>query len=222
MNLTIKTFINGREIPRAQVLEWERRRALVVLRKLGVRPSGQSQMAILHQLEARKQELGSEGMLRVLRKELMISEPAAVLFARLSAGARRFSITELVASGGRAEDFVAWFNERGASNDEQAMRAATPDHYVIRTNANGSQEVVETNGGSPLVARFFVDYNDQSGLRSRADSNYPLQIAGVACSASGVALGGVRHQFRNEGNGFRAKLLVEYPLLVLPQILPCH
>ena len=160
--------------------------------------------------------------MKLLRRELALSEHAAVLIARLSAGTRRFSITELVVSGGRAEDFVAWFNERGRINDECTMLAGTPDHYVIRTDSHGAQEVVETSGGSPMVARFFIDYEDLSSLRSPSDHSFPLQVAGVARSASGVAVGGVRHQFRNEGSGFRARLLVEYPLLILPQIVPGH
>ncbi len=222
MNNSIKTLINGKEIPRAAVLEWEKKRALVVLKKLGAKPVSDDLIVLRQQLAERKQMLGTEGMMKILRRELTISDPMAVLTAHLSFGYRRFSITELVSSEGTAEQFVEWFNERTRINDERAMLAATPDHFVIKTNADGSQEVVETNGGSPLAAHFFIDYEDLSILRSSVDPDYPLQLAGVARSASGVALGGVRHQFRNEETGFRAKLLVEYPLFILPQVLTGH
>lgn len=222
MNLAITTIINGKEIPRAHVLEWERRRALIVLKKLRVKPASRDLAVMRQQLAERKQELGTEGMLKMLRRELAVADTIAVLVARFSTGARRFSVTELVASNGSADQFVAWFNERARINDERAFVAGTPDHYVIQTATDGSQDVVETNGGSPLVARFSIDYEDLSSLRSPADPAYPLQIAGVARSANGAALGGVRHQFRNEGKGFRARLLVEFPLLILPQTVSGH
>jgi len=222
MNISIKTIINGKEIPRADVLAWETKRASTVLKKLGVKPVS-SDLAIMHQqLANQKHELGTERILQLLHRELAISDLFAILTARLSFGARRYSMTELVVSHGTAEQFVEWFNERTQTNDELAMLAGTPDHYCIRTNNDGSQYVVETNGGSPLVAQFFIDYEDLSSLRSPVDPTYPLQIAGVARSANGLALGGVRHQFRNEGDGFRARLLVEYPLFILPQVLTGH
>lgn len=222
MSLSIRTFINEREIPRNQVLDWERRRALVVLRKLGVKPESQALPALRRQLLARKQALGGAELLNILRWELALSTPMAVATAALSMGARRFSITELLVSAGTAEQFVDWFHERARLNDEAAMLGGTPDHYLIRTNPDGSQEVVETNGGSPLAARFFIDYEDLSSLRSPVDVSYPLQVAGVARTAGGRPIGGVRHQFRNEGTGFRARLLVEFPALMLPQVLSGH
>lgn len=222
MSIDIKTLINGKEVPRTQVLAWEKKRAQVVLNKLGATPASDDLALLRQQLATLKQALGTRRMLHILRRELAVSDPMAVLTARLSFGYRRFSITELVSSRGSAEQFVAWLNERARLNDEAAMLAATPDHYVIQTNPDGSQEVVETNGGSPLAAHFYIDYTDLSSLRSPVDPAYPLQIAGVARSAGGVALGGVRHQFRNEGSGFRARLLVEYPLLILPQVLSGH
>lgn len=222
MTISIKTFINGKEIPRTHVMEWEKRRALSVLKKLGAHPISPNLADLQQQIAERKQELGSEALLKILRWELAISNPMSVVIAGLSFGARRFSVTELVTSHGTAEHFVEWFNERAKINDENAMLAGTPDHYLIRTNADGSQEVVETNGGSPLAAHFFIDYQDLSSLRSPIDAAFPWQIAGVARSSTGLAVGGVRHQFRNENGGFRARLLVEYPLLILPQVISGH
>ncbi|PTQ90610.1 hypothetical protein C8N29_1028 [Agitococcus lubricus] len=222
MKLNITTIINGHEIPRTHILDWEKHRAKVVLKKLGVQPIGEDLATLQSQLMARKQMLGTDGLLNRLRLDLALSSPTAALTAYLSRGARRFSVTELVVSSGTAEQFVDWFNQRAQINDEQSMIAATPDHYIIRTAPDGSQEVIETNGGSPLAARFFIDYQDLSSLRSAVEPSYPLQIAGVAKTKGGMPIGGVRHQFRNEGNGFRARLLVEFPLLILPQVISGH
>lgn len=222
MNVAVRAFINGREVPRGQVLDWERRRAQAVARKLGATPVGLDLPTLNRQLLVHKLKLGPARILHILRRELAVSDAVAVLTARLSFGARRFSAIELLVDGGSAQQFVDWFNERGRINDEAAMLAGTADHYVLRSTPDGAHEVVETNGGSPLAARFFIDYDDLSSLRSAIDPDYSLQIAGVARSAGGLPIGGVRHQFCDEGQGFRARLLVEFPLLILPQIVSGH
>ena len=223
MAIGIKTFIGGREIPRAQVQEWERRRALVVLKKLGGQPFGDEDLKTLnYQILNRKLTLGSEGIRQLLQSELALSQPIANFVARMSCGLRRYSVTELLVDRGSAKEFVEWFLQRNELNDEITMLAASPDHYLIQKNADGAQEVIETTGGSPLVGRFMIDYLDLSSLRSSPDSHYPYQAAGVARSEGGLAIGGVRHQFRNEGFGFRAKLLVEFPMMIMPGAVSAH
>lgn len=220
--MDLRTFIGGREISRDQILEWELQRARRVLRQLGVHPEGSNLVQLRWQLTARKRELGTEGLLLCLRRDLAFSVPFANLTARLSAGRRRFSCIEIVSSVGSAEHFCSWFQEQSRLDDHSVMVAATPDHFILRTLEDGRQEVVETNGGSPLAAQFFIDYGDLSSLRSKRDPDYPLELAGVARSSGGLALGGVRHQFRNEGTGFRARLLVEFPFLILPTVVSGH
>lgn len=223
MSVIITTFIAGREIPRRHVLDWERRRARVVLKRLGGKPAGNENLDILRQqLSDRKAALGSDGMLQLLRGELRIAQPLTHALAYLSCGWRRFSVTELLVQGGSAEAFSNWFLQRVELNDEAALLAACPDHYLIRTDAQGGQEVVETTGGSPLASRFTVDYRDLSSLRSQADPSFPYQAAGVARAANGLAIGGVRHQFRDEAGGFRARLTVEFPGLILPGAVAAH
>ena len=222
MTTSFRILIGDNEISYTEVLQWEKRRAAIVLKKLGIKPHADDLPALRQQLLARKMELGADGLLQRLHRELAISNPVASLTARLSVGKRRFSVTRIISSHGSAEAFVAWFNDRTKLNDELAMLTATPDHYVIRTRPDGFQEVVETNGGSPLAAQFYIDYQDLSSLQSQPDPAFPLQIAGVARSAGGVALGGVRHQFRNEGTGFQAKLTVEFPWLILPGVIEGH
>lgn len=223
MAISIKTFIGGREIGREQVLEWERRRALIVLKKLGGQPCADDDLNTLNrQVLERKLALGSEGIRQLLQRELAVAQPVANFVARMSFGFRRYSVTELLVDRGSAKEFVEWFLQRNELNDELTMLAASPDHYVIQKNADGVQEVIETTGGSPLVGRFMIDYQDLSSLRSSPDPRYPYQAAGVARSEGGLAIGGVRHQFRDEGSGFRAKLLVEFPTMIMPGAVSAH
>lgn len=73
------------------------------------------------------------------------------------------------------------------------------------------QEVIETTGGSPAPLRFLIGYEDTTSLTSPHDPDVPVESAGVARTPSGVALGGVRHQFRDTPLGFDARLVVEFP-----------
>ncbi|MCH7391697.1 hypothetical protein [Acinetobacter dispersus] len=221
MHSNIHIFINDQRITNTAILQWEKRRAQVVLKKLGLISQSEDLLVLRQLLLKRKAELGQNKIKAILKNELRISDFFAKLIARLSLGYRRLSITEIFVENAKAEQFVEWFKKCTKENNEEAMLAGTPDHYVIATH-NGTQEVIETNGGSPLVARFYIDYNELSSLRSDIDPSFPLQIAGVARSKDGFAIGGVRHQFRNEGNGFRAKLTVEYPLLILPTVISGH
>lgn len=102
------------------------------------------------------------------------------------------------------------------------MIAAHPDHFLIDTAADGRQEVVETTGGSPLATRFLVDYGDTSPLTTPSDPAFPVEAAGVARMDSGLAIGGVRHEFRDEPGGFHARLCVEFPALTAPHMIAQH
>jgi len=221
--MNIRAFIGGREIPREYVLAWERRRALVVLKKLGGTATGSEDLQILRSLILdRKLTLGPDGIRRLLKRELAVSQPLANFVAQISFSRRRFSVTELQVERGSASEFLNWFLQRAELNDERSMLAASPDHYLIQTNAAGAQEVIETTGGSPMVGRFLIDYQDLSSLRSLSDPAYPYQVAGVARAENGLAIGGVRHQFRDEGAGFRAKLTVEFPAMIIPGAVSAH
>lgn len=221
MHSNIHVFINSQKIANSEILEWEQKRANIVLKKLGSQAFSTGLSDLRHQLLNLKIELGQTRIKEILKNEIIISDIAAQLTARLSFGYRRFNITKIFVENAQAEQFVDWFNQSNQTNNELVMLAGTPDHYVISTK-NGRQEVIETNGGSPLAAKFYIDYDDLSSLRSAIDPTFPLQIAGVARSTDGLAIGGVRHQFRNEKNGFWAKLTVEYPLMILPSIISGH
>lgn len=131
-------------------------------------------------------------------------------------------IQDLSVDGGTAEQFVEASDLWSETSDEAAMLQACPDHYVIRTLGDGRQDVLERTGGSPLPSLFFIDYDDISSLVTPADPQFPHQIAGVARTSDGVAIGGVRHQFRNTHNGFHARLTVEFPLPTLGRMVAGH
>lgn len=222
MAIDLDIFFGDERIAPERVEAWERRSAARALRKLGSRPAGGDLEALREQVATCKKALGHDAIRARLRRDLALSDVVARAVAWLSRGRRRFSVVDIVSPEGSAEAFALWFEDVARRNREDVMIAAAPEHYLIATDAAGRQEVIETNGGAPLPARFFVDYGDLSSLRSEADTAFPVQVAGVALAPDGTPIGGVRHQFRDEGEGFRARLTVEFPRFIMPSVIRGH
>ena len=218
---TIVADMTGTSIPRGEVLAWEDGRITAVARKLGVSvPNGAVAMRRDTLLQA-KLDLGSDTIAARLGREIRLSGAVARAAAAVS-GKRRISAVDLYIDGGNAGQFVDFFERGSKTSDEPMMLQACPDHFAIRTRENGWQEVLETTGGSPLPSLFLIDYEDVSSLVTTPDPQFPHQIAGVARTAGGVAIGGVRHQFRDTDNGFHARLTVEFPLPSLGRMVSGH
>jgi hypothetical protein len=209
--LTITAEIDGRSVPRSEVLAWEARRASKVCKKLGISaPSGDG-IAQRQALVARKLELGHDALERVLARELRWSERGERVIARLSRGRRRLCTVELTGARGSAEGMPQWYQNAIEAGDEAALIAACPDHYVLRAGDDGLQQVIETTGGSPLAMRIFLDDSDLTAITTRADPAFPVQWVAAGRDSSGQPVGAIRHQFRDEPNGFKARLTVEFP-----------
>ena len=220
--LSISSTLGGRTLGREQILSWEGRRITAAAKRLRVDVPASGSVATRREaLLQSKLALGSENIIDRLSRDIRISEPLARAQAAISSR-RRVSVTRLAVTGGTAQEFVAWFREQTAQSNEPAMLRACPDHFVIRTGKDGRQEVLETTGGSPLAARFSVDYTNAEGLVTPAHPKYPLQIAGVALGGKDQPIGGVRHQFCDTETGFEAILTVEFPFPTLPTMVSQH
>lgn len=209
---TIVALIYGRTVGRGEVLAWENRRIDAAAKKLGIdAPAAGGTEARREAFLSTKLALGSSEIESRLSRDIHWAERVSKVGARVSSRRRR-SITDLQVAEGSAAHFAEWFDTCSRDSDERAMLRACPDHFVIRTGTDGRQEVIETTGGSPMAARFYVDYSETSSLVTPPDPNFPHQIAGVARAADGTPVGGVRHQFRDLDKGFQARLTVEFPL----------
>lgn len=207
----IVATIDGQQFDRAAVQAWEDHRASVVMRKLGLLDPGLTLPERRAALLAHKLAMGHPAIRRHLRFDLFASHLIAVLLALLSGSRRKVSVCELAVSIGSAAHVQHWFEARVPLDDQAGMLAGCPDHYIIDTDAAGHQVVVETVGGAPFTSEIIITYGDDSGIVTPPDPAYPFQIVGVARLASGRAVGGVRHQFRQEGKGFRALITAEFP-----------
>ncbi len=218
----LRTLIAGRFVDRSAVQAWEDRRTAAVRRKLRLASSTAPREQQRRELLERKRSLGHEGLRAMLGRGLRWSERITRFSVAASAKRRRFSVCEIEVSEGSAEHFARWFEDRNRLDDEPAMIDACPDHYIIARDSEGRQRVVETTGGSPLPGEFTIDYSDTSSLHTPPDPSYPFQVAGVARLSDGLAIGGVRHQFRQEDTGFRALLTVEFPRAAPKRMIAEH
>lgn len=221
--LNITAEIGGRRVPREEVLAWERRRASKVCRRLGVTAPSDDVIALREALVARKLELGHEALEELLARELRWSARAGRVIAALSRGRRRLCTVELTGTGGSAEGMPQHYQRAMETGDEAALLAACPDHYVLRAGADGVQQVIETTGGAPLAARIFLSDGDSGKLTTRADPAFPVQwVALGRIGRTGPPAGAIRHQFRDEPNGFRARLTVEFSAATPPHLVRAH
>ncbi len=222
-SLTITAEVNGRSVSRSEVLEWEARRASKVCKKLGVTVSSGDLTAQRQALVARKLEIGHEGLERLLIRELRWSERGARLLTRLSRGRRRLCTVELTGTGGSAEVMPRYYQDAMETGDEAALLAACPDHYILCARGDGVQKVVETTGGSPLAARIFLDESGLNAVSTEADPAFPVQWVAVGgTTLSGSPTGAIRHQFRDEPNGFTVRLMGEFPAATPPTLIRAH
>lgn len=228
MATDITCVINGRSVSRAQVLEWELHRLRVVWQKLkpyatapvssqlnaatvasseSVAGIAQMRQDLLHL----KLQLGPQRIKEALANELALSGMVEKLLVGTSFGRYALSVTDIQCPQGSAEGFVQWFSGRVQANDEPAMLVACPDHYVIETQTNGQQFVLETTGGSPLASQFDIDYTNALGNPIALVSNLPVRVGGVALDHR-RAIGYAYHQFGTQaGGGFRGRLSVAFP-----------
>ncbi len=220
--LDIVAEIDGRRVPRNEVLAWEADRAQAVCRKLDITAPG-GLVARRDALVARKLELGHEALLRMLARELRVSSFSGRLVNALSRGKRRFCTIELTGSGGSAETMPGFYKWAMQTGDEAALLAASPDHYLLFEGEDGIQRVIETVGGSPLASRIFLDESDLSSVTTSADPDFPVQWVAVGrASVDGPASGAIRHQFRDESGGFRARLTIEFPAFIPQRLVRAH
>lgn len=144
------------------------------------------------------------------------------MMRRLSFGRVKPCRMEVFARGISAAEFVGWFEGRNAANDETALIAAHPEHYIIENTPEGRQEIWETNGGSPFTAHFVIDFSDKADAMAQRLEGYTHFIAGKAVDAEGRKVGGSMHQFRDTPDGMQGVLSIDYPMRTPNVIMSGH
>ena len=181
----LDVIIDGRVQDRAAVLAWESKRMAAVRRTMGLPPSQMPLHRQRDELADHKLALGHISVRSLIRRGLWLADKVSRLSVALSGDARRFGSCEIEVASGSAAHFARWFDDLTALNKEREMIVACPDRYIIAREADGRQLVIETTGGSPTAAQFWVDYTDSSSLRTSPDPSYQYQVAGAERLADG-------------------------------------
>jgi len=219
--------MNNSLVPKSNIDAWERKRLAAVLRKFNKNSANDEAdlLSLRKRLVETKLGFAYDEILNLLRVELAVSSALAKLMNAVSLGKRKACITEIIVEGITATEVAdgleALMLESSPSHDMVNL-SACPDHYVLRPLGKNRLEVIETTGGSPFPIQFFIDYGDEAGLTIPRDSSYPCQSVGVARLRDGTTIGGVRHQLRDQGNGFRARLAVEFPVMAPAYFIRQH
>lgn len=235
--MRIMVTIGGRELPEDLIDAWEMRTSERVARRLerafgldGPRrliERGSAGLAdVRRSLTDAKLQIDPQRLRDHLDRQMRFSAASAKLTDAASMGRRKASVVEITCEGSTARDIVcdleALFTTSSPRNRELLLMGA-PDHYVVEAGPGGVQELVENFGGAPTVSQFFITYGvpDEQIAHPR-DLTYPEQMVGLARLRDGTPAGGVRHQYRDEGDGFRAKIADESPALLPARFVRGH
>ncbi|CAO3608061.1 unnamed protein product [Cunninghamella blakesleeana] len=222
----VNSYANGKLFSKETVTQWELKRLEQVSKWFEVKAE-ENKHILRNNLTEIKLAIGDNELRNKLKFYLMISSFISSIVSFLSFGKRAFSIVEIVIEDTelKPKEFINKLNLILMDNSikyNKMKLMACPDHYLILTTGETTQEVIETTGGSPFPSQFFITYGDGEGLQSKKDPDYDEQIFGVARTKGGTVIGGVRHQVKKEANGLRVKLLVEFPSLVRPEMIKEH
>lgn len=176
-------------------------------------------------LTAYKVGLGEESLRQTLARDLRISNFCTRIGILLSGKRRKYSQVLIDLDFCSAETFQNFCEDIMLRNSPQNTwnnLAAHPHHYLLKALDPHKQEVIEKAGGSPLPLHFILQYNDQSGLTSSANPDYPIQITATAYLPQGLVIGGARHQVKNTSKGCQILLTIEFPGMLTNSMIHQH
>ena len=226
-------------VSREQVREWEAKRGiraiatirghlgdeqmLDVLSTAGIKGSEPDGLIEIREwLAVLKREMGHDGIRAMMSGRTKRSTKGVKGVLALSRGRSILVTIDVVAEGIGGPGFLDWFMRTHDADNEAEMLAANPDHWLISRGADGTQEVIETVGNAPLPSHILIRFDDEELPALAPDPSFPAQLVGVARLPDGRITGKVRHQFRDEGNGLRARLGIEFPRAFPPWIRRAH
>lgn len=223
--------IDNKEISFERILQWEFKRLVrahkVLTNVYGIHFQDEVSQWIktknIHALDKEitrvKLTIEPDKLREALKSKYDLGNAALMVAEKMSAGKRRFSTTEIFVpeSDLSAEDAAEKIFNIMQTNTDFNMRLnldASPDHYIFRKSGENVQEIVEISGGTVVPQHYFIHYDDLQGVQSEASQDYPIQIAGTMRLSNKTIIGAIRYQFKPEGDGFKVKILMEYPKLI--------
>ena len=226
MSEDIEVRIDGRLVTPAEIEAWEARRARAVLKSLRKRLKLEGSASMHHddlpslraEILRLKEQCGRDGLRKMLDGDIRLSNHLTNVVLAFSGSRRKPCVTEVRVFRCNARQISRAIDDLmscDTSDNRRSNLQACPDHYLLEPRGD-ILEVIETTGGSPRPAQFFLTFGDESGLTTPRDPSFAYQSMGTARSSLGKVIGGVRHQFRDEGDNAWARLMVEFPA-AMPQ-----
>lgn len=222
----MKIIIDGKSISKQELDQWKKKSYSKAIRTLKKRIVIIDDMDVMaRKVTEIKMQYSYNEIVELLKNKLWFSEKIMKLACTISRGKRKFSITEIEMSGISAKEIIDGIDtlmlKQSRKNDEVNL-SACPEHYVLRPLGKNTLEVIETTGNSPLPVQFFIEYNNETGIQTARDCSYEYQSTGIARLKNGTLLGGVRHQFKETKDGFKARLVVEFPSICPNSLIKSH
>lgn len=187
----ITFVIDGKKISRSDVIPYEMERCRIAAERLGVKlPDDISIEYARRAVLERKLDLGHEAIGALCAADIRKAKTVVQIMRKLSFGKVKPCRVEVMARGISAKQFIEWFENVNAKNDEATLLAAHPEHYLITNAPAGRQHIIETNGGAPFTAEFTIDFSDKKDALAKQLPDYPYHIAGKAVDDHGKRVGG--------------------------------
>ena len=238
-NNTLLFYINDSEVTYDTIRDWEHKR-LTASKKLlsknktvkgsDTNPSEDKKMtsySLADEVLNLKLKIGTKELTHFLSFRYNLGNFMSSCAATLSRGNRKFSSIEILVPHSHLtpQQVMAKIENIMLVNTTEHLKinlGSNPDHYVLQSVDPSVQEVLEFTGGSPLPTRFFAHYGEETGLKSKLSPGYTIQNPGVAKLPNGKIIGGMRHQVKQDRDGFRFKALVEFPSILPAFMIKQH
>jgi len=218
-------LMNGKSFDAKALEKWKRKHVISVYKNLGLSYDEEASTEQLCEvLTEKKEELGYDAIVAKIQNQLKLGDISLKMATKLSGKRRKKAMTTIYAEGidvetlGKVIDHVTFLN---TPENLKVNLSVCPEHYALVPREE-ELEVIEKTGNAPFPMQFFIRFNEEEGIQTPRDEEYPYQIVGIAKLKDGTIIGGVRHQFRNVEQGIEAVTCVEFPALCPNSIVKDH
>lgn len=211
----MKIVIEGKELTKQELDEWRTEHAKTVAKAIKKKlPECNNADVMCEQLASIKRKMSYKEMTAPIKFQLALSTFATKMVIKKSQGKKRKTSVCTIFADGIKVDKLGKIIDILMMKDTPEYRkvnvSVCPDHYALLARGN-TLEIIERSGNNPVPSRFFITFNDETGLETPRDQDYPYQSVGIAKLKDGTIMGGVRHQFKDTEHGIEAKMCVEFP-----------
>ncbi|MCH3922733.1 hypothetical protein [Limosilactobacillus sp.] len=236
-----EVYFSGKKVAPKEIEDWEKRHSVAMAKRLQkfyhidvspffVRSIPETDvLTVRKKLVDYKMQLSNEEIRGKLKHVFQLTNTAEDLMATLGRHKRKSSVVEIVVKNVPANfDLKKFVDEIQAlmtstsAKDRRIGLAASPDHLLLEGRPHNSQEIVEITGGAPMEAHFINYYGVEAGINYPRDPEYPYQMVGISMMTNNTIAGDIRHQYKEEGTGFRAKLADEFPVFFTSSMIREH